>query len=272
MTVLHRTMTKADLGVALSWAADEGWNPGVEDAEPFYAADPEGFFVAELNGQPVAAISVVNHTDALAFLGLYICRPEHRGQGIGLGLWTHAVRHAGSRTIGLDGVPDQQANYEASGFRHAGQTQRFEGRIGGDRHSDIRLATPSDIPHLSALEATATGYAKNRLNAAWLAQADTRQTLCLGERAFATWRKCQGRSKIGPLVAPDLDTATVLILHIAALAPDGIVIDLPQHMGPLAKWCEDRGLTVSFGTARMYKGKAPQPGRDLFAVSTLELG
>ena len=56
------------------------------------------------------------------------------------------------------------------------------------------------------------------------------------------------------------------------VAPDGIVIDLPQHMGPLAKWCEDRGLTVSFCTARMYKGKAPQPGRDLFAVSTLELG
>ena len=71
-----RRMTLADLETVLEWAADEGWNPGVEDAEAFLAADPEGFFVTEDDGVPVAAISVVNHSPDFAFLGLYLCRPS----------------------------------------------------------------------------------------------------------------------------------------------------------------------------------------------------
>ena len=39
-----RRMTEADLALALEWAAAGGWNPGLHDANCFYAADPEGFF------------------------------------------------------------------------------------------------------------------------------------------------------------------------------------------------------------------------------------
>ncbi len=39
-----RPMTIADLRLALSMAADEGWNPGIDDAKNFYVADPKGFF------------------------------------------------------------------------------------------------------------------------------------------------------------------------------------------------------------------------------------
>ena len=40
MTV--RLMTLADLAMVLDWAAAEGWNPGLDDAAAFLAADPEG--------------------------------------------------------------------------------------------------------------------------------------------------------------------------------------------------------------------------------------
>ena len=45
MTVV-RTMSRAELGMVLGWAADEGWNPGRCDAVPFHAADPTGFLIA----------------------------------------------------------------------------------------------------------------------------------------------------------------------------------------------------------------------------------
>ena len=107
----YRTATLRDLSLILDWAADEGWNPGLDDAEAFFAADPAGFFVAvDEQDNPVASISVVNHTDDFAFLGLYIVRKEFRGRGIGLGLWKHALQHAGARTVGLDGVEAQQDN------------------------------------------------------------------------------------------------------------------------------------------------------------------
>ena len=78
--MICRNATLAEVELMLSWAIEEGWNAGADDAVAFYAGDPEGFFVAEVDGAPVASISVVNHTDDFAFLGLYICRPEHRGK------------------------------------------------------------------------------------------------------------------------------------------------------------------------------------------------
>ena len=50
-----RRMTEADLKLALDWAAAEGWNPGLDDAHCFYAADPQGFFLGELDGARSAA-------------------------------------------------------------------------------------------------------------------------------------------------------------------------------------------------------------------------
>ena len=35
-----RTMTGAELDFAIDLAAAEGWNPGLHDADAFYAADP----------------------------------------------------------------------------------------------------------------------------------------------------------------------------------------------------------------------------------------
>jgi hypothetical protein len=43
-------MHRDELDLAVEWAALEGWNPGLHDADAFYAADPDGFFVGLLDG------------------------------------------------------------------------------------------------------------------------------------------------------------------------------------------------------------------------------
>ncbi len=113
-----RTMALSDLEMVLGWARNEGWNPGLSDAPAFFAADPSGFFLADVDGMPAASISVVNHDDDHALLGLYICKPEFRGQGIVLALWKAALEHAGKRSVTLEGVVEQQSNYARSGFTH----------------------------------------------------------------------------------------------------------------------------------------------------------
>ena len=62
---------REDLDIMIEWAAREGWNPGLNDAECFWAADPEGFWTARLNGEMVACMSVVRHERGFAFLGFY---------------------------------------------------------------------------------------------------------------------------------------------------------------------------------------------------------
>jgi len=267
----NRTATSDDLRLVLAWAAEEGWNPGLEDADAFFAADPQGFFVATDNGEPVAAISVVNHTDQFAFLGLYLARPSHRGRGIGYALWNHAIAHAGDRTIGLDGVPDQQDNYVASGFRPAGGTTRFSGQL------TARTSTQSngsvDIDSLIVAEGAASGCRKGAYLSAWFQDTPTRKTLTLGSgRAFCTVRKCGNGAKVGPLLAPDRATAEELLYQAAAWGEAEIIVDVPQAATGLRALCVDLGLVPSFETARMYRGPYSAQTPSYFAVTTLELG
>ena len=56
-----RPMTRADLATAVGWAAAEGWNPGLADAGPFGAEDPQGFLMGWLGDQPVASITVIRY-------------------------------------------------------------------------------------------------------------------------------------------------------------------------------------------------------------------
>jgi len=52
-------LRRDNLALPLEWAASEGWNPGLQDADPFYAADPNGFLVGMLDKEPIATLSAV---------------------------------------------------------------------------------------------------------------------------------------------------------------------------------------------------------------------
>ena len=45
-----RPMTRPELDTLVDWAADEGWNPGLNDADIFWDTDPDGFIAAERGG------------------------------------------------------------------------------------------------------------------------------------------------------------------------------------------------------------------------------
>lgn len=274
----NRQMRVEELPEVLNWAAEEGWNPGLDDPGTFWAADPSGFFVASDNDGPVAAISVVNHSDAMAFLGLYLVRPDYRGRGIGFSLWQHALAHAGDRAVALDGVPAQQANYQRSGFVLTGQTHRYAGRFSAAKHPSVRPFVPSDLPQLAKLDKLAQGYSRDAfLQAWWTTPSANRRSLvdADGERVqgVVTFRRCREGTKIGPLLAPDMKSAGALLRAAAGQAEAPFIIDVPGHQTELAAWCEANSLKVSFETARMVRGTPPSFDDSIIqSVATLELG
>ncbi|MCR9110437.1 MAG: GNAT family N-acetyltransferase [Rhodobacteraceae bacterium] len=260
----------------LDWAAKEGWNPGLDDADAFYAADPEGFFIAEVRDIPVAAISVVNHSETYAFLGLYLCLPEFRGQGIGFGLWNHALNHAGDRTVGLDGVPAQEANYAKSGFNLASRTRRWTGHLNIE-NIGFTLAGPNDFTELERLDRAATGIYRDRFVKNWVENGPTRKTIVVKDGSkitgFATARLCREGCKIGPIVAANAGDALRLACEAAAAIEETYVtIDIPDDAAPFADALKQNGFSQNFSTARMFRGKAPVAGKGLQAVASLELG
>src|SRR3981189_334598 len=141
-----RPMRPDEISIAVNGATAEGWNPGLADDACFAAADPEGFFIGELDGAPAATVSCVNYGASFAFLGFYIVREDLRGRGYGLRVWRAAIARAGPRVIGLDGVVAQQQNYRKSGFELAYANVRYGGAVVAPDSTPARVLQLAKIP------------------------------------------------------------------------------------------------------------------------------
>nr|WP_082852771.1 GNAT family N-acetyltransferase [Caballeronia fortuita] len=276
-------MTPRDVEVALDWAAIEGWNPGLDDARAFFAADPHGFFVGTWDGAPVGCISAVAYDDAFGFIGLYIVRPEWRGKGFGLRLWTAGTTYLGARNIGLDGVLAQQPNYRKSGFVLAYRNVRYRGVASTDEDGAdaITVTDARNIPFDLLLRYDTRMFACERAAflRAWLSQPQAHaRALAAFEgdavSGLAVIRRCGTGHKIGPLFADDLSTARALYRALVSVLPgETVFLDVPESNPAAVALAVEHDMQSVFETARMYTRAAPDvPLGNVFGVTSFELG
>ncbi len=282
-------MNRREVDIAIDWAATEGWNPGLFDADSFYAADPNGFLMGWLEDEPIATISAVKYGESFGFIGFYIVKPDYRGQGYGMQIWNAALAYLNDRTIGLDGVVAQQENYAKSGFTLAYNNIRYQG-IGGGGLPTNSAPTNSAIVPLSILpfesvcdydrpffpdrrteflrfwinqpQSTALGILNPQLNPQQLV-------------GYGVIRPCRSGYKIGPLLADSPEFAEQLFLALKANVPDGspIFLDIPDGNLAAIELVQRHSMMAVFETARMYLGPHPDlPINRLFGVTTFELG
>ena len=214
---------------------------------------------------------------SFGFLGLYIVAPAHRGRGYGLRLWQAGLEHLGGRSIGLDGVVAQQANYRRSGFTYAWPNFRFGGTVesrGDPQLVDARTLPFQDVENLDRLLFPAP---RPSFLAAWLAMPESR-SLALVEAgamtAFGTIRRCRSGWKVGPLYADDEKSAERVLRGLAAeLQGDELFLDVPGPNAAAMRLAKRLGLAECFETARMYRGEAPElPIERIFGITSFELG
>jgi GNAT superfamily N-acetyltransferase len=279
-----RLMKQRELPLAIEWAAREGWNPGLNDAACFYTADPGGFLVGELAGEPVGCISAVSYGGEFGFIGLYIVRPEFRGRGFGMQLWRAAMERLAGINVGLDGVVAQQANYAKSGFRLAYRNVRYRGVVDRGRVGDVALSSgviaASDAPfaELAAYDRAIFPAPREAFLQSWLTQPEAGAFAALhddGLSGYAVVRRCREGWKIGPLAANDLATARRLYDAAAAHAGSGatLFLDAPAANDAAQRLAAELGMTPAFETARMYTGADPAVDLGkLFGVTSFELG
>lgn len=274
-----RVMDRADLDRAIEWAAEEGWNPGLKDADCFRVADPAGFLMGYLGEEPIASISVVRYGDTFGFLGLYIVRPDRRGQGFGYRLWQAGLAHLEGCTVGLDGVVAQQDNYARSGFVLAHRNVRFGGWVQVDHPRDerLRVVSPDLVEAVLAYDRPFFAAPREAFLRCWV-RPDARTALAFIEdgtiKGYGVMRACRNGFKIGPLFADGEYAADLLFQGLAAHAAGApVFLDLPEPNQAAIRLAAHHDLRPVFETARMYRGSRPElPLSRTYGISTFELG
>ena len=275
-----RPMSREQIDIGIDWAAAEGWNPGLHDADSFVIADPDGFLVGLLGDEPVGMISAVRYGRTFGFIGFYIVRPAFRGRGYGLTLWRVGMQALSGRLVGLDGVVAQQDNYRRSGFVLAYNNVRFEGVPGRSAKADKAIVPLAQVPLHQVLRYDADFFTDERASflSSWIAQ---RGSTALGVvragslAGYGVIRPCRAGFKVGPLFADDAELAERLLRALVAHVPRGsrIQLDIPAVNPAAVELVAAHGMVPVFETARMYSGTAPALAIDrLYGVTTFELG
>ena len=283
-----RAMTRSEVDILVGWAAREGWNPGLHDAELFWATDPEAFVAAELDGQLIGGGAVTSYAGEFGFMGFFILVPEFRGRGLGNTLWLARRERLLARlrpgaSIGLDGVFAMQDYYAKGGFVFSHRNIRFRAENPAQpatpTHGSEEITPLAEIPFDELLgydrtcfPAPRTGFLKE-----WIAQPDALALACRRDgrlSGYGVIRRCLEGCKIGPLFADDAQAAEVLFGHLAAFAADGpLFLDAPENNPAAIELVRRHGMIEVFGCARMYLGPPPAIAHQhIFGVTTFELG
>lgn len=282
MTLEIRNLDPVEVNRIVDWARLEGWNPGLRDAVAFYEISPQAFWGAFQDGELIASISLINYEQQFGFLGLYICRPEFRGRGIGFKLWNAVLDHNSHLpSIGLDGVVEQQDNYKKSGFHYAFRNCRFGGQkpplYTSRMQSDLRTIEESDLAAIASFEKDNSIFPCSRKSFTdlWLLK---HTSLCLWSGnsllGYGSIRECFDGYKIGPVVAHSQDDAATILQGLISKISHGMIyIDIPMPNLKAVKLVQSLNFKPSFETARMYRGNTPNLDLNkIYGVTTLELG
>lgn len=277
-----RTMRREDVEIAVQWAAAEGWNPGLNDAEAFFAADPDGFKIALLGDQPVGCISAVVYHGAFAFIGFYIVKPEFRGRGFGMALWRSAMERVGDTPAALDGVFDRQNDYAKSGFVFAHRHLRMRFAAGATRilggEGQPRRFSHDDLDALIQYDRRCFPVGRELFLRKWLTLPGYTCAMVdspTGIQGYGVVRPCREGFKVGPLFADSARVGAGLLANLCRDIPGDapVFLDVPESHPEALQLAARLDAVETFGTARMYRGeKPPLDAEAVFGVTTFELG
>ncbi len=307
-------MTREEAEVLLGWAAAEGWNPGLADLEVAWSFDPQGFIAlrhaAEGKAQElVGGGAVLSYGGQCGFMGLFIMRADHRGQGLGRVLWHERLRRLQARLqpgafIAMDGVLNMAPFYAAGGFVRHYEDLRFQGLANpdalaasaGSDHLPLATVPLANVPfaEVDAYDREVFGRPRTGFLRRWLAvngghgvavlqaaatgmeggeasaASGTRSRL----RGYAFLRPCLNGYKFGPVFADDAATARALLRDLMARVPgQTVALDVPQPNAAALAIVRELGWANPFNCAKMFLGPPPPDTTSrVFGVTSFEFG
>jgi len=261
MTVHIRTMTTKDLELGLSLSRQAGWNQTEADWLRLMYFEPEGCFVAELDGSAVGTTTtcVLDH---VAWIAMVLVDENHRRRGIGTHLLRHALDHLDRRhvsTIRLDATGLGRPIYETLGFIPEYDLARYKGiapsfpalPTAADASSDAY----SDIIEFDKM---ITGTNREKMLTRLFEEFPRRLRTLRREgkiEGYLTMRPGANAVQIGPCIALKDAGLALLCDALGRCAGKYVFIDIPYNNAGAVKIAESSGLEIQRCFTRMYRGE-----------------
>jgi ribosomal protein S18 acetylase RimI-like enzyme len=262
--ITYRRMTESDLPAAHAQSQAVRWPHRLEDWQ-FVLGLGTGFVAAE--GSAVVGTALCwKQGDRNGSLGMIIVSPQHQGKGIGRKLMNLVLEELGDRCTRLIATVAGQPLYESLGFRAIGTIHQHHGTMASvapvalPEGENIRLAEAGDIADIIERANRATGMSRDDILKPLVQVTECAVLERHGELAGFSFIRRFGRGHvIGPVVAPDSESAKALIAYWStAYAGSFVRTDVTGDSG-LGEWLAETGLAqVDTGVAMVRNGVPAQ--------------
>ena len=275
-------MSEKEASMLGEWAAQEGWNPGLNDIGVAWSFDRAAFIALRRGNELVGGGCTISYCGAAGFMGLFIVQAEYRRQGLGAILWHERLRRLRTRLrpdapIGMDGVFEMVPFYTRGGFALLHRDLRYEGVAAGELDP---TAVPLDNIEFSEIDNYDRLHVETRRTEflrLWLRQPGGSGLALIDNGQLTGYgfiRPCRIGYKVGPAFADDGACGRRLIHSLLSLVAGAKVqVDIPEPNEAALRIVEELGWNQSFGCARMVNGpKLAVPVQRIFGVTSFEFG
>jgi GNAT superfamily N-acetyltransferase len=261
-------MTPQDIPLGMRLSRESSWNQTPADWRRFIELEPEGCFVAELQGRPVGTTCTLVLGSA-ACVALVLVDAAWRRRGIGTTLVQAAVgrldRHR-VKSIRLDATPAGEPLYARFGFAPDYEIVRFEGTLPLAAFPSAPFAagapaapcTPGDLEEVIALDRAITGMDRGRvLTRLFGEHPDRWRIVRQGGRivGYAATRPGGRGVHLGPCAALGRTGPALLVDACRRHAGERVILDIPAANAQAMQAAHAAGLAEQRRLVRMCRGE-----------------
>lgn len=255
-----RQMAEADLPLGLMLCRQAGWNQMESDWRRFLAMQPQGCFVAEMDGSPVGTTTTCTF-GPVAWIAMVLVERNARRKGVATAMLTHALHFLDEqrvRTVRLDATAAGQPVYERLGFVPEYALSRYEGIAPQiDAALPATAATADQLTELVAFDCRMTGTHREKMLVRLFGESpEAMRVVCRGRQleGYATIRRGENATQIGPCVATPYAGPPLLADALCRCAERPVFIDIPRDNVGALRIAETGGLKTQRHFTRMRRG------------------
>jgi GNAT superfamily N-acetyltransferase len=282
-TVEIRLLNKSDLAAAIRLKEQAHWNQTESDWQRLLELESLGCFAACIDMGVIGTITTATYGTELAWIGMVLVHPDFRRLGIATRLMQKALdylQRVGVSTIKLDATPDGRPLYESLGFTAEAVIERWEGVGQPATTQNLSVMDEQTRSAVYAIDRLAFGADRTALLDSLITDSCVvpliaRASADEGLRGYALARRGSKAFYLGPVVAIDGQTATVLLDGILSqLVGEKVCIDFHSDFGINSEILAERGLVKQRELIRMRYGKESGAGTSklVFAIAGPEVG